>query len=195
MAKKREIRYENNPFLSDLSIPKRNKNIQISAMGKDDNILVNQKSGEVLGGTHVVLRKSVDTQQFIKLFAHNIAMTFDLTRAGIKALNVLIWTIKNIKPNTDWIDLEQFSLQEFLDNQTEKLDFSLPTFWRGLAELEKANIIAKSMKKGRYFFNPNFCFNGDRIAFTTMLERDPQLDKINKERQALEAAGQQKMDL
>ena len=29
-----------------------------------------------------------------------------------------------------------------------------------------------SKRKGAYFINPNFAFNGDRIAFTTILEKD-----------------------
>jgi hypothetical protein len=41
-----------------------------------------------------------------------------------------------------------------------------------LAELVKAQIIAKTMRQGRYFINPNFLFNGDRIAFTTVIERE-----------------------
>ena len=44
---------------------------------------------------------------------------------------------------------------------------SLATFKRGLNELEKAKIIAKTIRQGRYYINPNFVFNGDRIAFTT----------------------------
>lgn len=48
---------------------------------------------------------------------------------------------------------------------------SLPTFKRGLNELEKAQIIAKTMRQGRYFINPNFVFNGDRVAFSTVIER------------------------
>ena len=58
---------------------------------------------------------------------------------------------------------------------------SQTTFWRGLAELVKAHIIAKTMRQGRYFINPNFIFNGDRVAFTTVIERtkrsrDPKAD-------------------
>lgn len=30
------------------------------------------------------------------------------------------------------------------------------------------------MRKGFYFINPNFVFNGDRIAFTTLIERKQQ---------------------
>lgn len=51
------------------------------------------------------------------------------------------------------------------------LKLSLATFKRGINELEKAQIVAKTIRQGRYFINPNFVFNGDRIAFTTMIER------------------------
>jgi hypothetical protein len=42
---------------------------------------------------------------------------------------------------------------------------------QGLAELEPAQIIAKHMRQGWYFINPNFVFNGDRVAFTAVIER------------------------
>ncbi|EFG0391728.1 hypothetical protein [Escherichia coli] len=47
---------------------------------------------------------------------------------------------------------------------------SLPTFKRGLGELVKSQILAMNKRKGFYYINPNFVFNGDRVAFTTVLE-------------------------
>ena len=58
---------------------------------------------------------------------------------------------------------------------------SLATFKRGINELEKAQIVAKTIRQGRYFINPNFVFNGDRIAFTTVIER-----KENKPKESIE---------
>ena len=43
-------------------------------------------------------------------------------------------------------------------------------------ELEDAKIIAKHRKRGDYFINPNFVFNGDRIAFSTVIEKKPSTD-------------------
>ena len=37
-------------------------------------------------------------------------------------------------------------------------------------ELTDAKIIAKSFRKGFYFINPNFAYNGNRIAITTAIE-------------------------
>ncbi|PAV01234.1 hypothetical protein CBG25_17865 [Arsenophonus sp. ENCA] len=45
------------------------------------------------------------------------------------------------------------------------------TFTRGIKELVGAQIIARCLKQGDYFINPNFIFNGDRVAFTTAIEK------------------------
>ena len=71
-------RYKENPFLKDMVIPVKDRKIQISPLGKDNNILVNQSTGEIIG-THVTTYKKVDGEQFIKLFTANIGLTFDLT--------------------------------------------------------------------------------------------------------------------
>lgn len=75
------------------------------------------------------------------------------------------------------IPLDKFSLNDFLEaNKEKKLALSLTTFGRGLSELESAKIIAKHLRQGWYFVNPNFAFNGDRIAFTTVIEKSKALE-------------------
>lgn len=177
-------RYKTNPFLNEsgsLFIPTSTKQIKVVPLGKDENVLVNQSTGEVMG-THVTTYKKVDSQQFIKLFTSNIALTFNLIAAGIKALSVVVWSVQHRALSKDQIDLDSFVLSDFLDtnkNVDPPLKLSKATFGRGLADLEKANIIAKTMKQGRYFINPNFIFNGDRIAFTTIIERNDVIKKLN----------------
>lgn len=169
------IRYENNPFTEDMIVPVKERQVKLSKLGKDENILINQKTGEVLG-THLTTYKRVDGDQFIKLFTQNIALTFDLKSAGIKAFNVLLWTLQNKAISKDLIPLDKFSLNDFLEaNKEKKLALSLTTFGRGLSELESAKIIAKHLRQGWYFVNPNFAFNGDRIAFTTVIEKSKAL--------------------
>lgn len=167
-------RYKNNPFVSGMVVNVKKRQVRLSTLGRDNNILINQDTGEV-SGTHLTTYKRVDTEQFVKLFTANIAMTFDLTAAGIKAFSVLLWAVQNTAPGKDEVDLDQLTLDEFmkahLDQKlTQKL--SLPTFRRGIAELENAKIVAKTLRKGRYFINPNFVFNGDRVAFTTVIEHN-----------------------
>lgn len=166
-------RYKNNPFLEGMLIPVKGKQVKLSKLGRDDNVLINHGTGEVLG-THVTTYKKVDGEQFVKLFTANIALTFDLSSAGIKVFSVVLWVVQKGALSKDEIDLDVLMLQEFTEAHSDKeppLKLSQATFWRGLAELVKAQIIAKTMRQGRYFINPNFIFNGDRIAFTTVIER------------------------
>lgn len=168
------IRYKENPFLKDMVIPVKGRKIQISPLGKDNNILVNQSTGEIIG-THVTTYKKVDGEQFIKLFTSNIGLTFDLTSSGIKVFTVMLWAVQHRAITKDQVDLELLTLEAFHEshaNDLKPLKLSESTYRRGLTELCKAQIIAKSVKLGRYFINPNFIFNGDRIAFTTLIERN-----------------------
>lgn len=165
------VRYDKNPFLEGVNVPVGSKNIRVSTLGKESNVLLNQHTGEVTG-THVVAHKKVDTEQFVKLFTSHIALTFELKAAGIKAFGVLLWAVQNKSIGKDEVDIDKFTHEAFLKDH-EGLKLSQPTLWRGIAELERAQIIAKTLKHGRYFINPSFVFNGDRVAFTTLIERKP----------------------
>jgi len=166
-------RYKENPFLDDEVIQTKKKQVRISTLGKDNNVLFNQATGEVTG-THVVSYKKVDAKEFVKIFCANIALTFNLTSAGIKAFNVLLYTVQYRAIVKDQVDLDKYALDDFLENNQENgqvKNFSVATFRRGLAELTKSKIIAPTVKMGRYFINPHFVFNGDRVVFTTAIER------------------------
>lgn len=167
------FRHEKNPFIQDMIVPVRGQKVQLSRLGKDDTVLVNHATGEVQG-THVTTFRQVDSEQFVKLFTQNIALTFDLKAAGIKAFNVMLWILQNKAIDRDVIPLDKYVLDEFLENHSKRkppVSLSIATFGRGLVELENAQIIAKHMRPGFYYINPNFCFNGDRIAFTTLIQR------------------------
>ena len=186
--RKQTIRYEENPFIEGMVVPVKGQRVQLSRLGRDDNILVNQSTGEVQG-THITTYKRVDSEQFVKLFTANIALTFELGSAGIKAFSVLAWILQDRSISKDLVPLDKFVLEDFLKAQEKKLALSQATFARGLAELEKAKIIAKHVRQGWYFINPNFVFNGDRIAFSTVIERKKQTDQ-----EQLEAQGQQRLE-
>ena len=168
------VRYRENPFIKDMIVPVGKQNVRVSRLGRDDNVLVNQVTGEV-HGTHVTAYRKVDKDEFVKVFTKNIALTFNLKAAGIKAFNVLLWSMQKKSIEKDLVPLDKWVLEEFLEDANDERDppikLSQPTFFRGLVELEKAQIIAKSIRQGQYFLNPNFAFNGDRLAFTTLIER------------------------
>jgi hypothetical protein len=165
-------RYETNPFISSMAVQVGSKSVQIQALGSSNNILVNQSTGEVTG-THVIATKRVDKTKFVKTFADYMSFTFDLTRAGNKALRVVMWALQEQSINKDTVILDKYTLNSFLAQHLEPpLELSYPTFTRGLGELGRAKIIAKTIRTGMYFINPNCMFNGDRIAFTTVIERE-----------------------
>lgn len=183
--KSRVVRYDKNPFTENMDVPISTKNVHLSRLGKDDNVLINNATGEELG-THVTTYRKVDSEQFVKLFTANIALTFELKAAGIKALNVLMWAVQHKAIQKDLVPLDKWTLEQFLEFHEDReppIKLSLPTFWRGLADLEKAQIVAKSLRQGIYFINPNFCFNGDRIAFTTLIEKEDAKDEKELETQ------------
>lgn len=174
-------RHSENPFLDGMIIPVGSKQVRVSRLGKDNHVLVNNETGEELG-THVSTYKKVDTEKFVKLFTANIAMTFDLNAAGIKAFNVLLWAVQNTAVQKDLVALDSFQLDDFMKAHNDKeppLKLSLTTFKRGLSELEKAQVIAKAVRQGWYYINPSFVFSGDRIAFTTIIERERNSEKSN----------------
>lgn len=168
------VRYKENPFIDDLNLSVRSKQVRVSRLGKDQDVMVNEDTGEVRG-TVVSTFKKVDDEQFVKLFTANIALTFDLTAAGIKAFNVVIWLIQNKAIERDIIAIDKFVLEDFNEVHNKKL--SKAVLYRGLDNLIQCKIIARARREGDYFINPSFMFNGDRIVFATIIERKKAEDK------------------
>lgn len=167
---KRETkRFDKNPFIGDLVVSKKSKLVKVSTLGKDDNVIINQSTGEV-HGTHVVTYKKVDKEQFVKIFPAMIGAQFDLGPAGIKAFGVLMWAVQLQAQDRDIVCLDKYILEQF-QSEHQNLKVALPTIRKGLVELENSQFIAKAYRPGDYFINPKLIFNGDRVAFTTVLER------------------------
>ena len=78
-------RYDVNPFTTEMVIPKRGKYVQLSRLGRDQNVLINTDTGEHFG-THVTTVKTVDSEQFIKLFTSHIALTLSYPRQASRLL-------------------------------------------------------------------------------------------------------------
>lgn len=163
------IRYKENPFIKDLEIKTRSKRVKVSKMGKDDKVdLVNTETGEH-HGTYITTTKRVDEEQFLKLFSSNIALTFDLKPAGIKAFSVLCFVTQNKAIERDLVTIDKYVLEDFNEEHQKKL--SKAVLYRGLTQLIDAKILARARKEGDYFINPNFVFNGDRIVFSSVIEK------------------------
>jgi len=162
------VRYSENPFLKTLEIKKGRKKVSVGLTSSEDLVLIDQKTGEHQG-THLSTYKQVDQEEFVKIFTANVSMIFELDAAGTKALGVLFWVVQNTSITKDVVALNTLTYEDFMA-ENSNIKMSVPTFKRGLAGLEKAQIIAKARRVGDYFLNPNFCFNGNRIVFSQAIE-------------------------
>ncbi len=170
MARKSSLpEYRENPFLDKLVVTTRTKSVQVAPIGKDQDVYINAGTGEV-AGTEVRTYRQVDDAEFVKIFTANIALTFELGSAGIKAFNVLLFTVQKSGIERDVVSLDEYTLEDFLEFNPEK-KMSLSTLDRGIKELVQQHIIAKHVRPKQYFINPNFVFNGNRISFQTIIER------------------------
>lgn len=158
-------RYDKNPYMNLKVISSKKKSI---VFGEGSDVILNQDTGEVKSTTVSTFRE-VDDAMFIKLFTQNIGLTFNLSSYGVKALSVLIWAVQQ-KMGRDVMTLDKYTHQDFMEAHPD-LKMAHITFAKGLAELTKAQIIAKAKRKGDYFINPHFIFNGDRIRFVTEIRR------------------------
>ena len=132
-------RYKENPFIKEMLVPVKKARVQISRIGPDNNILINQSTGETQG-TALTSYHKVDGEKFVKLFTANIALTFELTSPGIKAFTVLIWAVQHQSIAKDEVILDTRCLEDFIESQTSPIKLSRQTFMRGLTELTRSQI-------------------------------------------------------
>lgn len=176
----KDLRYEVNPFTKDLTIQTRKQKLRVTNSAQlNDETWINNTTGE-LATTQLYTYREVDESQFVKLFTQNIALTFDLTSAGLKALNVLIFAVQYRAMNKDIVILNEQTLVEFLKINTS-LKLVYRTFMRGVNELIKVNILARCKRPGDYFINPNFVFNGDRLLFVNAIKKKTKAQTLEDE--------------
>lgn len=178
------IRHDKNPFIihdgNGLNIPIGKKGVRLTTTGKNsENILMNTGTGET-AMTNVVSYKKTDSEKFIKLFTSHIALSFDLSSTGIKAFMVLAWALQHSSISKDVVSLDKYAFSDFMESNPD-LNYKWRTLQRGITELVNAGIIARHTRPGNFYINPYFIFNGDRIAFSTVLERDPSQDHGQKD--------------
>jgi len=182
MAKKMQgvIEYKHNPFSEVLEITTKKKRIRIGS-GKQ---LVDRQTGEMEDTAHIISFKQVDDAEFVKLFTGNVALTFDLSAAARKALDIVYHLTQKEGINRDELYIDDNTVIEFCE--THKVKCSVSTFRRGVKELLANSILAKSVKTNIYYTNTHLFFNGDRYAFTQAIERKKPNDDSNEKQIEME---------
>jgi len=155
---KRGIRYKKNPFITNAVANTKIGTKRISNQKGDKLMIVSQETGEIMApaGFHEILE--VDKTQFVKLFKNGVKAFTNLTSAGAKVFSVLYDEIQK-NPSQDFIYLS------YSDVDQEVEPMASATFYRGMKELLEHRFIAESEKVGKYFVNPDYLWNGNRLAF------------------------------
>jgi hypothetical protein len=161
--KKLEKKFEKNPFIFEntdnailtLQLPtkKQKKIVGSSNLGVTD-----VHTGDVVGGNFLWVEKSVDEEQFAKVYLKEMHHLYGLKRTGLQTLHYLL---SKLEPNKDLVYIYYPDMQDFCGWTNKR------TCYIGLKELIAHKFIAPSFMSGWWFINPKIIFNGSRLTLVT----------------------------
>jgi hypothetical protein len=155
----RKVKYKINPFLPSMPLD-RNQRVKLYQRGDMMMALFKADTGEILenhvGGFWE--GKEVDGVKFVKLFVNGIKALAELSSPGTKVFEVLYRKMQEA------IGKDQIHMSFPAVDQSET-PMSETTYWRGMNELIEKRFLATSHLPSIYWVNPDFVWNGDRIAF------------------------------
>lgn len=149
--------------------------------------MVTSQSGEVIAPAGFWHTQEVDKTQFVKLYVNGVKAFAGLSGAGAQVFG-LVYAELQKTPGKDLIYLN------FHDINQDVTPISKATFMRGVKEILEKKFLAETLVSGRYFVNPDYIFNGDRLAIVKeyRIKRDASDDQAWREQ--LEQRGQQRIN-
>lgn len=163
-------RYETSPFLESLVVQTRGRRVTVAA----GTTLIDMQTGEISGVTEIAQVVEVDKAEFVKLFTRDLAIWFDLKRAGLRCFGALLSIVQQEAVGRDLVYFDHAS--KFV----KPFGLSKQTFYRGIEELIEKKFIARHKSVGWYFINPSLFFNGNRARFVKEYRTADHLDMIDK---------------
>lgn len=163
------IQYKTNPFVSYDLVGVRTKRLTNQ---KGDMMVISQKTNEVVadvaGFWHT---QEVDNAKFVKLYVNGVKAFKELTSAGTKVFEVLYLEVqKNTGKDLIWLSFSE------IDQSITPM--AKATFMRGMREMIEKGFIAESTTQSKYFLNPDYMWNGDRLAFVKSYCRTPMSQEL-----------------
>lgn len=153
------VEYEKNPFVKDALASTRTGTRRISPTGTGkDKFMIVSDQGEIVApaGFHEIVE--VDKSQFVKLFAKGVRAFQDLSAAGGRVFELVFEQVQE-RPGKDQVFITYPSIDQTVN------PISRATFDRGMRELLEKKFLAMTRVPGQYFFNIDYIFNGNRLAF------------------------------
>ena len=184
VAIKRNEKYTQNPFVDGVLSEIKTKR-KVLSNGSAKHMVIEQETGEVVstGASGFWITQEVDRAQFIKLYVGGVKAFKELTQSGAKVFELMYLQVQE-QISQDKIYLSQIAAAE--------LGISKATYFRGLGELIEKGFLAQSIEVNRYFINPEFIFNGDRLQLVKEYRVRNSSVKISST-EALEALGQTRL--
>lgn len=182
------VKYETNPFLAGASLNTNEGTKRRTLRSKDGSqLMITSPSGEVVAPAGFWSTQEVDRTQFVKLYINGVKAFAGLSGAGAQVFG-LVYAELQKAPGKDVIYLNYLDIDQSIST------ISRATFMRGIKEILIKKFLAETMVSGRYFVNPDFIFNGDRLAVVKeyRVRRDTASDQVWREK--LESKGQQRLD-
>lgn len=147
-----------NPFISHAAINTKTGVKRISNSDGNRMMVVSETTGEIIAPAGFWHSQEVDKTKFVKLYVGGVKAFKDLSTSGTKVFEVLYLEVqKNIGKDRVYMNFAGLDLEE--------TPMSSATFNRGLRELIAKEFIASTTAVGWYFLNPDYIFNGNRLAF------------------------------
>ena len=164
----RGVKYDHNPFLS-LTIANTKQGIRRVTDKNGTRMMVVSEVGEVLAPAGFWQTQQVDKTQFVKLYVNGVRAFKDLTGAGTKVFEILYLRVQeNIGKDK--------VLLSFTSIDQKVTPISSATFYRGIRELVEKGFMVESITLGVFYLNPDYMWNGDRLAFVKDYRKNTNVD-------------------
>jgi hypothetical protein len=155
---KRGERYLKNPFIGNAVANTKSGVRRIIDKSGTRMMVVAENTGEMIAPAGFWQTQEVDRTQFVKLYVNGVRAFRDLTGAGTKVFELLYLRVQeSVGKDEIWLT--------FLNIDQTINPISKAVFYRGMKELLEKGFIAEGLSPGLYYLNPDYMWNGDRLAF------------------------------
>jgi hypothetical protein len=165
--------YETNPFVGDAVANTKQGVKRISNKDGNRMMVVSENTGEVMAPAGFWQAQEVDKTQFVKLYVNGVKAFKDLTGAGTKVFELLYLEVQK-QVGKDRAYLSFNAIEQAVTPMSEA------TYARGMRELIEKKFIAPSTLQGWFFINPDYMWNGDRLAFVKEYRKAPSRPKAEQ---------------
>ncbi len=148
------VLHTENPFMAGANVATRTRRVTNK---RGDMMLVSNEGELVSQIAGFWEAEEVDSTKFLKLFVNGVRALAELSNPGARVFELLYIEMQN-NVGKDQVYLSFTGIE----GETK---ISRATFKRGMAELIDKKFLAAMPAVGWYWVNPDFIWNGDRLAF------------------------------